>query len=178
MENKNCKVRCVGYKQNHEKYFTVGKVYDVVDGRITSDEGYTYAKNAWCEWLGKDYYEFELVEENNKIVITTDGKTTTSRLFNGKELIRKAEAKCSPDDEFDFMVGAKLAMERLEEKKNPFKVGDYVKVTGCKSFHHHLPVGSVGRVLKIDDDSCYVDGFSSRGGHLDQWVDIDELEKI
>lgn len=120
----------------------------------------------------------------HKIVITTDGKTTTARLFNGKELIRKAEAKCSPDDKFDFMVGAKLAMERLEgeepkKPKNPFKVGDYVRITGDKTLGHCLPVGSVGRVVKTDDDSCNVAGFWDSGsGRIEQHVGIEELEKI
>lgn len=44
---------------------------------------------------------------------------------------RKAVAKCSTDDEFDFNIGAKLAFERLEalEKQDKeIKVGDYVKV--------------------------------------------------
>lgn len=44
---------------------------------------------------------------------------------------RKAVAKCSPDDEFNFNIGAKLAFERLEalEKQDKeIKVGDYVKV--------------------------------------------------
>ena len=44
---------------------------------------------------------------------------------------KKAVAKCSPDDEFDFNIGAKLAFERLEalEKQDKeIKVGDLVKV--------------------------------------------------
>lgn len=47
---------------------------------------------------------------------------------------KKAIAKCSPDDEFDFNIGAKLAFERLEalEKQDKeIKVGDYVKVVDC-----------------------------------------------
>lgn len=50
---------------------------------------------------------------NNKIVITTDGKTTLARLYDGNNVIKSAEAKCSPDDEFDFSTGAKIAFERL-----------------------------------------------------------------
>jgi hypothetical protein len=58
----------------------------------------------------------------NKIVVTTDGKTTTARLFSGKELVKSAEAKCSPRDEFVFETGAALAMARLldrEKKAEP-----------------------------------------------------------
>jgi hypothetical protein len=49
----------------------------------------------------------------HKILITTDGKTTLARLYEDNKVVKRAEAKCSPDDEFDFLIGAKLAFERL-----------------------------------------------------------------
>lgn len=60
----------------------------------------------------------ELVERKSdiekKIVITTDGiKTVTAKLYEGKKVIKTAEAKCSPEDEFDFGIGAALTIERL-----------------------------------------------------------------
>lgn len=174
------KVRCVGYNRD-ERYFTVGKVYDVVNGTITNDNGFTYTSDGCVEWLG-GWYKFERVgNDTHKIVITTDGKTTTARLFDGKELVRKAEAKCSPDDKFDFMVGAELAMERLMDKKpvNPFKVGDFVKIKSNDSKYHYFPVGSTGRVIKADTDgTCEVDGFFDNGNRGNQWIHIEELEKI
>lgn len=48
-----------------------------------------------------------------KIIITTDGKTTTARLMEDKTTIRTATATCSPDDTFDFDKGARLAFDRL-----------------------------------------------------------------
>lgn len=115
--------------------------------------------SGWFWWE----HMIEGLAENSKIVITTDGKTTTARLFNGKELIRKAEAKCSPDDEFDFMIGAKLAMERLEE----------TVTVPEKKFTPHLECGkwyygnigektnikdAIGRELKIGDTVDLYDG--------------------
>lgn len=58
-----------------------------------------------------------LVKVEQKIVITTDGKTTTAKLYDGKKIIETAEAKCSPSDKFDFAIGAKLAFERLTDSK-------------------------------------------------------------
>lgn len=58
----------------------------------------------------------------SKIVVTTDGKTTTARLFSGKELVKTATAKCSPQDAFVFETGAAIALDRLldrEEKAEP-----------------------------------------------------------
>ena len=183
--------RVVIAKEWHSGYQNCEGKMDKWQGKTMTVRGYDTNAGEDCYRMKEDakehhggwyWHEADIVglEENHKIVITADGKTTTARLFDGKELIRKAEAKCSPDDTFDFMVGAKLAMERLEEPKpvNPFKAGDYVKITGNKSYNHGLPVGSVGRVIKTDNESCYVDGFSNRGSHMEQFVDIAELEKI
>ena len=57
-----------------------------------------------------------------KIVITTDGKTTLARLYEGKKVVKTAEAHCSPDDTFDFSMGANLAMERLIGKATAIQV--------------------------------------------------------
>lgn len=54
---------------------------------------------------------------NQKIVITTNGKTTFARLYDGDKVVKTAEAKCNPSDEFDFETGAKLAFERLFAKE-------------------------------------------------------------
>ena len=46
-------------------------------------------------------------------------------IVNGSKVIAKKDgkvgvAKCSPEDEYDIFVGAKLALERLEEKCKPY----------------------------------------------------------
>ena len=65
---------------------------------------------------------------NEKIVITTDGVTTTAKKYDGKKVIKEAKAVCSKDDEFSFDVGAKLAMERLLEEKPKLYNGKVVCV--------------------------------------------------
>ena len=80
---------------------------------------------------------FELID-NPKIVITTDGKTTTAKLYNNKSLRELATAKCSPEDKFDFNIGAKLAMDRLmkaveddtnaKDDNDVINVGDKVRI--------------------------------------------------
>lgn len=103
-------------------------------------------------WLWVDGMFEGLANDTHKIVITTDGKTTTARLFDGKELVKKAEAKCSPDDTFDFMVGAKLAMERLAEPAKKF--APHLECRGS----HYGNIGettnykdAIGRELRIGD---------------------------
>lgn len=55
----------------------------------------------------------ESVESERKIVITTDGKTTTAKLYDGRKTIREAKAVCSDADTFDFNIGAGIALARL-----------------------------------------------------------------
>lgn len=55
----------------------------------------------------------EPVESERKIVITTDGKTTIAKLYDGRKTIREAKAVCSDADTFDFNVGAGIALARL-----------------------------------------------------------------
>lgn len=70
-------------------------------------------------WLWTD----EMLEPapicTEKIVVTTDGVTTTAKKYDGKNLIKEAKAVCSKDDTFNFEVGAKLAMERLMAEDKP-----------------------------------------------------------
>lgn len=57
-----------------------------------------------------------LTEQNDntkKIVITTDGKTTTAKMYDGKSCIKVSEARCCQSDMFDFQTGAEIAFNRL-----------------------------------------------------------------
>lgn len=113
----------VGNAEASERYnITVegwrGVVTKIIDRRVfeAQDERGTGPKFS----LLFDY--FDLVREKHKIIVTTDGETTTARLFSGKELVKSAEAKCSPRDEFVFETGAAIALDRLlgrEKKAEP-----------------------------------------------------------
>ena len=77
-------------------------------------------EHGYGHWLHPDCIE---LISGNKIVINTDGATTTARFYDGKKVIKAAKAECSPEDEFDFKIGAKIAFDRLvdNEIKNPRK---------------------------------------------------------
>ena len=65
-------------------------------------------------------------DSTKKIVITTDGKTTTAKMYDGKSCIKVSEARCCPSDTFDFQTGAEIALNRLFEKSyfwEEFKAG-------------------------------------------------------
>ena len=87
------------------------------------------------------YLEVFRSMEHPKIVITTDGETTTAKLYDDKTPIQAATAKCSPEDKFDFNIGAKLAMDRLmkaieyKADKDVISVGDMVSVKRGKALY-------------------------------------------
>ena len=67
---------------------------------------------------GGYWYEQELEPvSGQKIIIYTDGKTTTARLVEGKKTIKESVAKCAPDDDFNFETGARLAFDRMFKAK-------------------------------------------------------------
>lgn len=187
----NFKVRCTGYN-GKEKFFTLGKIYDVCNGIIVSDDGFPYDDWAFqtlgrestfeclVQWM-KPYYDFELVPDKDKIVITTDGKTTTATKYysDGKKV--KATARCAPEDTFDFNVGAELAMERLMNKINTenvvaygFKVGDRVNYKGvngtviCILANYHFDRQCIGVEFdsKIKKITHNCEGFELAAGKV------------
>lgn len=76
-------------------------------------------------------YSTDMIEPvNQTIVIYRKGAEVIAL---DKSTGKKAVAKCSPDDTFDFETGAKLAFERLyapkvKEVKRNAKVGEYIKI--------------------------------------------------
>lgn len=94
----------------------------------------------------------------SKIVVTSDGKTTLARLYDGSNVTKSAEAKCSPSDTYDFTTGANLAYDRLmrptpasvkPQDKPKFKVGDKAKVVANSGNPRHF--FEVGQIVNIDE---------------------------
>lgn len=115
---------------------------------ITRQGNYTVKETAFI-------FSEDTFEKNNtqKIVITTDGVETLARLYEGDKVVKKATAKCSPDDTFDFNVGAKIAFERLMNDVGKWrvvhrkpKVGDYIRLV-IASFSFN----KIGDILKVDN---------------------------
>lgn len=133
---------------------------------------------------------FDLLPDE-KIVVTANGKTTTAKLYNGKAVVKTAEAKCSPDDEFNFLTGAHLAVSRLcgvdsnvksSEPECKIKPGDFVKIihTEC----HHFPLGTIVEVKSVVCDSLHCYGLArnprndNKYQFAEQIVFIDDVEPV
>lgn len=99
-DKKTCDITVLPMLEMAGKIVTISKVLDIGKYKI-KEFGWS-----WTDEMFEDIY-------NEKIVITTDGTTTTAKLYNGKEVIKSAEAKCSPQDKFDFERGAGIVISRL-----------------------------------------------------------------
>ena len=206
-------------KEGNKKMKTKFKVGDVVIGNEKADYRYWITTTGWrgvvtsvldygfkaCSisnpnetfTLGYEYFDLYRYE---KIVITTDGKTTTAKLIgSNKKIIETATAHCSPDDKFDFLTGAKLAVERLEEKRkgnNPndgsgywcigrdlvshegpkFKAGDWVRIIDNNHpIHHYFDNGDIVKVLSAGCNLLCERPRGGKRGLLTQYVSPEDV---
>lgn len=112
---------------------------------------------------------FDLAREaksynSHKIVITTDGKTTTAVLYDGKKRVKDAKAICSDEDTFDFMTGAKLALDRLSKpEKKPEKKGLNAILYIVDNGGSISQIFRNGAVLMIKDGLIEKTGYPSSG---------------
>lgn len=182
-----------GDKVRVRKDLEVGKIYYTADhsdcasfakgmlpfkGRVVhitqADTKYRIEEGGLYYWVDE---MFEGLAEPHKIVITSDGETTLARMYDGKKVVKSAEAKCSPSDTFDFMVGAKLALERLTAEPAFFE-GDIVRVVQ-RSYRpaHHFDIGTVAKVLNV---AKYHDRTSLllKSNNSTQHVNANDVEKI
>ena len=93
-------------------------------------------------WSLDDSIRF--LEDDLKIVITHKDNITLARMMDGKKVVKSAEAKCAPDDTYDFATGAGLAFDRLMGRE---KVQDKPEPEQPKYWS--------GKVVCVDDESAY-----------------------
>lgn len=119
------------------------------------------------------------------VVIRFIGETTTATLMHGDREVKTAEAKCSPADRFQYGEGAKIAVERLFEKKEKEpkkvnrepKVGDKFVITGNSPLglcFHFFNIGEVVTFVKRSSDTpnCayYINAIGLRQPVMDDCV--------
>jgi hypothetical protein len=147
----------------NEPKFKVGQHYRTARGNVIKisemNEAYARYELISGKDVGRDrfhinsLYAEELTLVCEKIVITTDGKTTTAKMYDGKKLVNSAKAICSPDDEFDFERGAGIAISRLlgwdfvPVEEEPYYNGKVVCVSsGC-----YDTAFTVGKIYEITE---------------------------
>ena len=147
-------VSASGKKKLVGEIATIGKVRSDFFGEaypyiMTPDNGY-----CWCD------AELSPVVDS-KVVITVNGSETLARLYEGNKVIKSASAECSPEDTFDFSVGAKIAFERLmgiepktcvegeEKPTTKYKSGDKVRI--IRNTCHHF--ADIGEIITLTNDN-------------------------
>ena len=110
----------------------VSGCYENPEGKMDKYLGKTMTIKSVCGEMDPTYKMYEDQQDPNRcggwnwlapsiaglarmesIRITADGDKVIAVLKNGKEIVKRAEAKCSPRDTFDFAIGANLAYMRL-----------------------------------------------------------------
>ena len=142
-----------------------------------------YGENYGCSWLWDDSMIAGLVEparEPCTVELRFDGMITTATLKRGGRDVKTAEARCNPKDTYSRAEGARVAVERLFEKKRKEdkpkesrpKIGDKFVVAQKRYFPSHS--FSVGDIVTLEEigsmDNLY------RLGTKFQFVDDRDLK--
>lgn len=123
-----------------------------------------------------------------KVVITTDGHRTVAKFYNGKNLIRTAEARLDPRDDFDFATGARLAFFRLMPSTvapDPGSIPKFAPMQQCRirsslKLPHHIRPNSVVTITRVLANGTYCVTGPAAVGHviLSQSVHEDDLTPL
>jgi hypothetical protein len=134
-------------------------------------------QECFCKWLGVPGYFFRdewisgLVEparEPCTVELRFDGMITTATLKRGGRDVKTAEARCNPKDTYSRAEGARVAVDRLFEKKRKEdkpKIGDkfVVTVKGGK-VDHGFGIGDIVTLVRIQQDGCF--GLVDKSGFI------------
>lgn len=135
-----------------------------------------YGENIGYGWCWDDDMISGLAEPEREpctVELRFDGMITTATLKRGGRDVNTAEARCNPEDTYSRAEGARVAVERLFEKKRKEdkpekytpKVGDKFKIVG-KSHYHGFSIGETVRLIRICEQGKRYE--NCRG--LGQWV--------
>ena len=127
--------------------------------------GYYFREN-WISGLAEPELEYT-------VELRFDGAITTATLKRGGRDVETAEARCNPKDTYSRAEGARVAVERLFEKKRKEdkpkeskpKVGDKFVVTVAGGmFDHGFDIGDIVTLINIQRDGCFA--LVDKGGFI------------
>ena len=157
---KKFKERPIGWENEGKMDHLMGKVVEIKSS--TPWGGYNvYDQKHHCEW---NFVEDDLEPVNETIVIYRKDREV---IAVDKATGDKAIAKCSPEDTFDFNVGAKLAFDRLmngnkenitvEDMRNRLKSYCFGRryCGGCKLESKTYRCGRGAHFMTKDDNGNY-----------------------
>lgn len=159
------KVRIVDHRTFHMNNFGgmgkwLGKVMTIRECLLS---GYwmeeDYGENIGYGWTWDDSMISGLAEPEREpctVELRFDGMITTATLKRGGRDVKTAEARCNPKDTYSRAEGARVAVERLFEKKRKEgkpkesepKIGDKFVVVGDLS-GHEFPIGDIVTLCRV-----------------------------
>lgn len=167
------KVRIVDHRTDNMHHFGkmdkwLGKVMTIRECLLS---GYwmeeDFGENIGFGWRWDDDMISGLAEPEREpctVELRFDGMITTATLKRGGRDVKTAEARCNPKDTYSRSEGARVAVERLFEKKRKEdkpkeskpKMGDkfVVTVKGGR-FGHGFDIGDIVVLINIQQDGCF-----------------------
>ena len=145
-----------------DKY--LGKTATIIKSGINDNGVYYYIEEDRDDFLGHWYWYEDMIaglvepaREPYTVELRFDGMITTATLKRGGRDVKTAEARCNPKDTYSRAEGARVAVERLFEKKRKEdkpkeskreqgkpKVGDkFVVVQKRYTPHHSFAIGDI-----------------------------------
>ena len=155
----------------------LGKVMTIREHALTSLTSYRmeedYGEYAGYGWFWYDDMISGLAEPTREpctVELRFDGMITTATLKRGGRDVKTAEARCNPKDTYSRAEGARVAVERLFEKKRKEdkpekytpKVGDRFLVVSNPSHY----CSSVGKIVTLYDNSGSIKLYKDSDGAL------------
>ena len=145
----------------------LGKTMTIIKSGINAEGVYYCMEEDRDDFLGHWCWYEDMIaglaepeREPCTVELRFDGMITTAVLKRGGRDVKTAEARCNPKDTYSRAEGARVAVERLFEKKRKEdkpKVGDkfVVTVKGGK-FAHGFGIGDIVTLVKIQQgDGCF-----------------------
>ncbi len=160
----------------------LGKTMTIIKSGINNSGVYYCMEEDRNDFLGHwCWYEYMIAglaepeREPCTVELRFDGMITTATLKRGGRDVKTAEARCNPKDTYSRAEGARVAVERLFEKKrkedkpkesklehgNP-KVGDKFVIVGDLN-GHEFPIGKIVTLYAFRKGCClYMDRYGRK----------------
>lgn len=108
---------------------------------------------AFCEdWIAG---LAEPKEPEFSVSVRFHDRLTVAELIKDGKVVKVENARCNPKDEYSRSEGARIAVERLFEKKGKPKVGDkFVIVGSSPDMRHSFGIGTIVTLVLLQDDGC------------------------
>lgn len=150
----------------------LGKTMTIIKSGINAEGVYYCMEEDRDDFLGHWYWYEDMIaglaepeRELCTVELRFDGMITTATLKRGGKDVKTAEARCNPKDTYSRAEGARVAVERLFEKKrnedktkeSKPKIGDkFVVTVKGGMFDHGFGIGDIVTLVNIQRGGCFV----------------------